>query len=106
MTYLFDQTKAMAVLTDYEKQWGGTMQERMAATYASYAAKYGAAAPAAPDDDAAEDQANAPAHDDEPATPVTDAASPAPEPEAPLIVVQPAPVPPAAPATPGAANPQ
>ena len=106
MTYLFDQGKAMAVLIDYEKQWGGTMQERMAATYASYAAKYGAAAPAAPDDDTAEDQANANTHDDEPATPATDAASPAPEPEAPLVTVQPAPVPPAAPAAPSDPNPQ
>jgi len=95
MTYLFDQNKAMAVLTDYEKQWGGTMQERMAATYKAYAAKYGAAAPAAPSDDAAEDQANTPPHDEEPATPQTDAASPAPEPEAPLIKVEPAPSTPA-----------
>jgi len=95
MTYLFDQDKAMAVLTDYESQWGGTMQQRMAAKYAAYAAKYGATAPAPPSDDAANDQTDANNRDDEPATPVTDAASPAPEPEA-----SPTPAPSAAPPAP------
>ena len=97
MTYLFDQTKAMAVLDDYERQWGGTLQQRMAAKYNAYARQYGATAPAAPTDDAAKVQANQPDHNDEPATPVTDAASPAPEPD-PGPVPSPAPPPAPAPA--------
>ena len=97
MTYLFDQTKAMAVLDDYERQWGGTLQQRMAARYTAYARQYGATAPAAPTDDAAKSQANQPDHNDEPATPVTDAASPAPEPD-PGPVPSPAPPPAPAPA--------
>ena len=97
MTYLFDQTKAMAVLDDYERQWGGTLQQRMAARYTAYARQYGATAPAAPKDDTAESQANQPDHNDEPATPVTDAASPAPEPD-PGPVPSPAPPPAPAPA--------
>jgi penicillin-binding protein 2 len=95
MTYLFDQAKATAVLDDFERQWGGNLQQRMAAKYAAYAAKYGATAPAAPEDDAANQAANQPDRDDEPATPETDAASPAPEPDpAPAATpVAPAPVP-------------
>jgi len=94
MTYLFDQDKAMAVLADYEGQWGGNLQQRMAAKYSAFTKAYGATAPAAPEDQAAtrDDQG---AHDDEPATPETDAASPAPEPDAAPV---PAPTP-----TPGAA---
>ncbi len=91
MTYLFDQTTAMAVLDDYERQWGGTLQQRMAAKYAAYAAKYGATAPAAPEDEAANQAANQDDRDDEPATPQTDAASPAPEPDpAPIATPLPA----------------
>ncbi len=81
MTYLFDQGKAMAVLDGFEREWGGTLQQRMAAKYAAYAAKYGATAPAAPEDEAASAEADAPDRDDAPATPQTDAATPAPEPE-------------------------
>jgi penicillin-binding protein 2 len=90
MTYLFDQTKAMAVLADYESQWGGNLQQRMDAKYVTYAAKYGATAPAAPEDEAANSQANQDNRDDEPATPDTDAASPAPEPD---VVPSPVPTP-------------
>ena len=60
MTYIFDQGKVMAVLEEFEKQWGGNVQQRMAARYASYAEKYGASAPKpVPDDDEA--QVRAPA---------------------------------------------
>ena len=93
MTYLFDQTKAMAVLEDYERQWGGNLQQRMAAKYSAYAAKFGATAPRAPGDDAASDDDTGDTRDDEPATPETDAAPPAPEPD-------PGPTPSAAAATP------
>jgi penicillin-binding protein 2 len=81
MTYLFDQGKAMAVLEDYERQWGGNLQQRMAAKYSAYAAKFGATAPRAPGDDAPGQQDSADARDDEPATPETAAASPAAEPD-------------------------
>jgi len=45
MTFLFDPAKAMEVLTDFEKGWGGTPQQRMEAKYRATAAKYGATAP-------------------------------------------------------------
>lgn len=45
MTYLFDPGKAMEVLTEMEKGWGGTPQQRMAAKYNFYATKYGTTAP-------------------------------------------------------------
>ena len=45
MTFLFDPDKALEVLHDYEKQWGGTAQERLARKYAAYEAAYGGAAP-------------------------------------------------------------
>lgn len=110
MTYLFDQGKAMAVLEDFEKQWGGNVQQRMAAKYAAYAAQYGERAPAAPDDEQASEEVardNQPAA--EPSNAQTDAASPAPEPEpgAQPATAAPAPVAPnaAQPAAGGAAPP-
>ncbi|MEO0032341.1 MAG: penicillin-binding protein 2, partial [Pseudomonadota bacterium] len=81
MTYLFDQTKAMAVLEDFEKQWGGNVQQRMAAKYNVYAAQYGGVAPAAPDEEQASQEVeadNKPVA--EPTAAQTDAAPPAPEP--------------------------
>lgn len=101
MTYLFDQGKAMAALADYESQWGGTLEQRMAAKYAAFAAQYGATAPAAPDDaqaTAAVEQDNRP--EPEPASPETDAATPPPEPApdpAPAVSATPAPSPSATP---------
>lgn len=84
MTFLFDPAKALEVLHDFEKQWGGNVQQRMAARYDSYAAQFGASAPK-PADEAelareveAENRAES-----GPVTPQTGAASPAPEPEAP-----------------------
>ncbi|NML94307.1 penicillin-binding protein 2 [Novosphingobium sp. TW-4] len=100
MTYLFDPAKAMEALEAYEKQWGGDVRTRMRAKYDAYAARFGASAPAAPDEDqAAEEVAaeNKPAP--EPTAAQTDAAAPAPEPEpAPIVVPSPA-APAAAPGT-------
>ncbi len=101
MTYLFDQGKALAVLDDYERQWGGNLQQRMAAKYATYAARFGASAPPPPREAAepagtATDEPGA-----EPASPETAAASPAPEPEAqplPTTAPEPAATPSAVPA--------
>ncbi|WP_438823033.1 penicillin-binding protein 2 [Novosphingobium cyanobacteriorum] len=81
MTYVFDPAKAMAVLEDFEKQWGGNVQQRMAAKYNAFAAQYGAAAPAAPDEQQASEEVaaeNKPMP--EPTAAQTDAAPPAPEP--------------------------
>jgi penicillin-binding protein 2 len=50
MTYLFDPQKAMDVLTELERGWGGTPSERMAAKYRSYAANVGTSAPQVGDD--------------------------------------------------------
>ena len=83
MTFLFDRAKAMEVLEGYEKQWGGDVQQRMAAKYNAYAARFGASAPEAPDDTQAAEAAaadNTPVA--EPTAAQTDAAPPAPEPEA------------------------
>ncbi|MCW1381820.1 penicillin-binding protein 2 [Novosphingobium sp. KCTC 2891] len=82
MTFLFDPGKAMQVLEDFEKQWGGDVRQRMTTKYNAYAAQYGASAPKAPDEaQAAEEVAadNKPAP--EPSAAQTDAASPAPEPD-------------------------
>jgi len=48
MTFLFDPVKAMEVLGDFEKQWGGTAQERLNKRYAQYAAAAGVQVPQAP----------------------------------------------------------
>lgn len=45
MTYLFDPVKALEVLHTYEKEWGGTAQERLARKYQSYERAYGGGAP-------------------------------------------------------------
>jgi penicillin-binding protein 2 len=83
MTFLFDPGKAMEVLLEMEKGWGGTPQQRMAARYRSYAAQYGVRAPAV----APEAQEREAAAQDRPvATPsqpeVRGPQSPAPEPGA------------------------
>lgn len=92
MTYLFDPAKAMQALEAYEKQWGGDVRTRMRAKYDAYAAKFGASAPAAPDEEQAAQEVaaeNKPAP--EPSAAQTDAASPAPEPEAaPVVLPSPA----------------
>ena len=45
MTYLFDPETAKQNLAALEKGWGGPPEERMAAKYRAYAAKYGTSAP-------------------------------------------------------------
>ncbi len=104
MTFLFDRAKAMEVLEGYEKTWGGNVQQRMAARYDAYAAKFGASAPAAPDEEQAAEvvaQDNRPVA--EPTAAQTDAAPPAPEPEVtppPAETAAPAAAPSAAPSAP------
>ncbi len=94
MTYLFDKTKAMEVLTEMETGWGGTPQQRMAAKYRSYAAKFGVGAPEVPENaeaeaEAAEEQANKP-----PPQPIVQAAqTPRPEPVAETAAPPPAAIP-------------
>lgn len=83
MTFLFDPAKAMEVLLEMEKGWGGTPQQRMAAKFATYAAEYGVRAPAV-SGEAAENAAGA--QDAVVATPsqpeVSSAQTPPPEPVA------------------------
>jgi penicillin-binding protein 2 len=83
MTYMFDQTKALDVLAGFEKQWGGNVEQRMAAKYNAFAAKFGASAPQAPDEEQA---AQVVAEDNkpvaEPSAAQTEAAPPAQEPVA------------------------
>lgn len=84
MTYLFAPDKAIAVLDEFEKQWGGNVQQRMSARYDSFAAQYGGSAPKpVPDDEELTEQAEqARKRDTAPAIVQTDAASPRPEPVA------------------------
>lgn len=81
MTYLFDPAKAMEVLEGMESGWGGTPQQRMAARYASFANKYGAAAPKvekSPEASLAEEQGTREGAPEQPI--VKAAAAPRPEP--------------------------
>jgi penicillin-binding protein 2 len=48
MTFLFDPAKGLEALSTFEKQWGGTAQERLDARYRSYAAQAGQSVPAVP----------------------------------------------------------
>lgn len=94
MTFLFDPQKAMDVLLDMEKGWGGTPQERIAAKYREYSTQYGVSAPAV-----APGAAESAAHDtqnERVVQPMVDAAQP-PPPE-PVAEAPPQPVP--APGTP------
>ena len=52
MTFLFDPAKGLKALHGFEKQWGGTAQERLNADYARYAAAAGIDVPPAPSDPA------------------------------------------------------
>jgi len=45
MTFLYDPAKAMEVLLEMEKGWGGTPLERLNARYRSYESRYGTSAP-------------------------------------------------------------
>jgi penicillin-binding protein 2 len=79
MTFLFDPGKAMDVLLEMEKGWGGTAQQRMAAKYEAYAAQYGASAPKV----ASDAERKAEGTPEEPVQPIVRGAqSPRPEPGA------------------------
>lgn len=83
MTFLFDPEKGLEALHGYEKQWGGTAQQRLAARYASYAAEAGINVPPAPIDPAdiaRKVDAEARAAAQPPREVTTSAVSPAPEP--------------------------
>jgi len=80
MTFLFDPAKAMQVLLEMEAGWGGTPQQRMAARYSSYEARYGATAPKpAADNPVADADARAEAAGSRPQPEQTEAAAPRPE---------------------------
>ena len=83
MTYLFDPAKAMEVLLEMERGWGGTPQQRMARRYDAYVSQYGDGAPKV--SEAAEDEeVNADERTDpQPDLPIQQGATaPRPEPEA------------------------
>ncbi|MHA6317532.1 penicillin-binding protein 2 [Altererythrobacter sp. CAU 1778] len=48
MTFLFDPEKALEALHGFEKQWGGTAQQRLDQRYAAYAAEAGLDIPTEP----------------------------------------------------------
>ncbi|NBW74924.1 MAG: penicillin-binding protein 2 [Sphingomonadaceae bacterium] len=80
MTFLFDPAKAMEVLLEMEKGWGGTPQQRMATRYNEYEARYGTSAPKAADDNpVASADAVAEAAGARPQPEQTEAAAPRPE---------------------------
>ncbi|RIV80969.1 penicillin-binding protein 2 [Aurantiacibacter xanthus] len=84
MTFLFDPAKALDALHGFEKQWGGTAQQRLAQSYAAYAAAAGVDLPPAPPPFklAEKVDAEARAATAEPDTPVTDALVPREDPVA------------------------
>lgn len=83
MTFLWDPHKALEVLHDFEKGWGGTAQERLDKRYAAYAAEYGGNAPPVSAEEEKEKvrEAEEPAVEEQPI--VNAAQSPRPEPSAP-----------------------
>lgn len=102
MTYLFDREKAMEVLADFEKQWGGTAKQRLDARYRAYAAQYGVRAPAVSPEEASRKVQEAEGAT-EPAQPIVSGAqSPAPEPDTAGAPQPAANAPPAPAATPSA----
>ena len=91
MTFLFDPAKGLDALHAMEAQWGGTAQERLARSYARYAAAAGVHVPPVPRDLAAvsrEVDAEARAAV-QPAAAATEAITPRPETEIPSPVAQP-----------------
>lgn len=75
MTYLFDPGKAMDALTEMEKGWGGTPQQRMAAKYNFYATKYGTTAPKVEKSPEAEVEAAQGSREGAPSQPIVNAAT-------------------------------
>ncbi|MBB3860998.1 penicillin-binding protein 2 [Novosphingobium hassiacum] len=96
MTYLFAPDKAVAVLDEFEKQWGGNVQQRMANSYNSFAARFGGSAPKpVPDDEDLTERVEAGRKPDlAPTDAQTDAAAPRAEPDPPFISVPSPPSPP------------
>jgi penicillin-binding protein 2 len=81
-TFLFDPNKALEALHGFEKQWGGTAQQRLDADYARYAEAAGIDVPPAPADPAAVARlvdAEARAAAAQPANVATEAITPPPE---------------------------
>jgi penicillin-binding protein 2 len=108
MTFLFDPAKAMDVLLEMEKGWGGTPQQRMAAKYQSYSRQYGTSAPRIAEDTAERQTAQENDAASTPSQPIVDAAqSPAPEPVAEAsAAARPAPSPSPSPGPARAADPR
>lgn len=82
MTYLFDPMKGLEALHTLEKQWGGTAQERLDASYARYAAEAGIDVPPPPEAGALARQVDAEARAaaSEPEAPLPGPIDPRPEP--------------------------
>ncbi|OYX66529.1 MAG: penicillin-binding protein 2 [Sphingomonadales bacterium 32-64-17] len=78
MAFLFDPAKALDALHGFEKQWGGTAQQRLEQSYAAYAAAAGVDLPPAPAPIKLAEKVDAEARAAiaEPETPVTDALVP------------------------------
>jgi len=101
MTFLYDPAKAMEVLLEMEKGWGGTPLERLNARYRAYESRYGTSAPKPTDENpVASADARAEAAGSRPLPEQTEAA--APRPEDPSQPTSPAPTPAATTATPAA----
>ena len=101
MTFLYDPAKAMEVLLEMEKGWGGTPLERLNARYRAYESRYGTSAPKPTDENpVASADARAEAAGSRPLPEQTEAA--APRPEDPSLPNSPAPTPAATTATPAA----
>ncbi len=106
MTFLFDPQKGLDALHALEAQWGGTAQQRLDASYASYAVAAGIDLPPPPDPITLARQVDAEARAavPEPADPVTEAitpredANPSADPSQDVVpITTPAPTPSAAP---------
>lgn len=80
MTYLFDKQKAMDVLLEFEKQWGGTAKQRLDARYRAYSSQYGVGAPAVSTEEARRKAQQADVVQQQTQPIVGGAQSPAPEP--------------------------
>lgn len=83
MTFLYDPAKAMEVLLEMERGWGGNPQQRMESRYRAVSAKYGVNVPKPADDEEVERQGQATdAAAAPPKTAATEASAPPPEPDA------------------------
>lgn len=82
LTYVFDKTKGMEILTELETKWGGTPKQRLDARYRAYSAQVGVGAPAVSPDEASRKVQEAGAAPTEPQPIVSGPQSPAPEPVA------------------------